>query len=177
MFTLRTDRLLLRDFTPEDFEPFYATTTDAEYRAFYPEHEMTREHWQEIFKRILPPTGTTLRTGYQLAVCLGDGALIGTCGVRIEDLTHQQASFGCAIAKDYWGGGYAYEASKHLFDFGFASLPIHRIYAETNCENPRSRALAERLGMRLEGELRQTRYFNNRWWDTAIYAVLKDEWV
>lgn len=177
MFTLHTPRLLLRDFAPEDFDAFYATTTGPEYRTFYPEHEMTREHFQEIFQRILSGANAEKRTSYQLAVCLEEGALIGTCGVRLEDFTHQQASFGCAIAKEYWGGGYAYEASAALFDFGFAALPIHRIYAETNCENPRSRALAERLGMRLEGELRQTRYFSSRWWDTAIYAILQNEWA
>ena len=35
----------------------------------------------------------------------------------------------------------------------FNSLPVHRIYAETISENTRARALAERLGMRLEGQL------------------------
>ncbi len=55
-------------------------------------------------------------------------------------------------------------------------LPIYRIYTQTVRENLRARALTETLGMCLEGVLKQTRYFKNRWWDTAVYAVLKDEW-
>lgn len=176
MLTLEIERLILRDFSPDDFEAFYATSNDPEYRRFYSAREMTRAAWQDIFDRILSSAKTPNRTKYQLAICLKTGELVGTCGVRIEDPDHQQASFGCAIGRPHWGKGLAYEASRHLFDFSFSSLPIHRIYAETISENTRARALAEHLGMRLEAEFRQHRFFRGRWWDTVIYAILKDEW-
>jgi len=53
---------------------------------------------------------------------------------------------------------------------------MQRIFAETISENGRARALAERLGMRLEGELVRNRFFRARWWNTVIYALLADEW-
>ncbi|MCP5101690.1 MAG: GNAT family N-acetyltransferase, partial [Chloroflexi bacterium] len=81
---------------------------------------------------------------------------------------------GCAIARDYWGKGYAFEASRYLMAYALDTLPIHRIYAETISENKRARVLAEGLGMQLEGELRHNRYFQDRWWNTVIYAVLKE---
>lgn len=176
MLTLETERLILRDFWPEDFEAFYATSNNPEYQRFYSERETTRSFWRDIFDRILSAAEASDRTNHQLAICLKTGELIGTCGVRIEVPNHQQASFGCAIARDYWGKGFAYEASRRIIGFGFSSLPIHRIYAETISENVRARALAERLGMRLEGELRHHRLFRGRWWNTVIYAVLRDEW-
>ncbi len=176
MFTLKTNRLTLRDFRQDDFDAFYATTNDPEYHKFYAAHEMTRSFWQDIFARILVGTAAAVRTKFQLAVCVSTGELIGTCGVRIEDRENQQASFGCAIARDFWGKGYAYEASYAIIDYGFTSLPIHRIYAETISENSSARILAERLGMRLEGELKHTRFFRDRWWNTAVYAILKNEW-
>ena len=176
MPTIATTRLTLRDFAPDDFEAFYATSNDPEYRRFYSERETTPAFWREIFEHILSRTTAKDRTAFQLAICLPSGELVGTCGVRIESLEHQQASFGCAIGRVFWGQGYAFEASRCILDFGFASLPIHRIYAETISENRRAKALAERLGMRLEGELRQNRFFRGRWWDTAVYAVLKVEW-
>lgn len=176
MFTIETERLILRDFASGDFEAFYATSNDPVYRRYYAEQETTRAFWEERFERILAGTGTVERTMYQLAICLQNGELIGTCGVRIESQEHQQASFGCAIGREYWGQGYAYEASRSLIDYGFSSLSIQRIYAETISENVRARALAARLGMKLEGELRQHKYFKGRWWNTVIYAVLKDEW-
>jgi RimJ/RimL family protein N-acetyltransferase len=176
MVSINTQRLILRDFESADFEAFFATSNDPEYQKYYSEREMARGFLKDLFDRILSGNKAPNRTKYQLAVCLPTGDIMGTCGVRIEDVEHQQASFGCAIAPPYWGKGYAYEASRHLINFGFSSLPTHRIYAESISENTRARALAERLGMRLEAELRHHKYFNGRWWDTVIYAVLKEEW-
>ncbi len=176
MFTLKTPRLILRDFQQNDFDAFYATTNDPEYQKFYAEHETTHSFWQEIFARIMAGAAEAARIKYQLAICLPTGELIGTCGIRIEDQANQQASFGCAIARNFWGKGYAYEASYAIINYGFSSLSIHRIYAETISENKKSRALAERLGMRLEGEFKHHRFFRDRWWNTAVYAMLKDEW-
>lgn len=176
MFSLKTERLLLQDFQPDDFDAFFATTNDPEYQQFYAEEEMTRPFWQQIFTHILEGTAELPRDSYQLAICLPDGTLIGTCGVRLEDVANQQASFGCAIARPFWGHGYATEASHALFDFAFTQLNIHRLYAETKAKNGRARALAEHLGMQLEGILRQTQFFRGVWWDTAVYAILKTEW-
>ncbi len=176
VFSLKTDRLTLRDFTPDDFAAFYATTKDPLYQQFYPEHEMAETHWRHVFGQILKGSAEEERQAFQLAICLADGALIGTCGVRINDPAHEQASFGCAVARPYWGRGYALEASERIIAFGFSSLPIHRLYAETISENVRARALAEKLGMTLEGEFKQCKYFRGRWWNTAVYAILKESW-
>jgi RimJ/RimL family protein N-acetyltransferase len=174
--SLETGRLILRDFEPEDFEAFFATPQGGAYQQFYPEEVTTRDFWQTIFERILETVKAEDRLVYQLAVCLPSGELIGTRGVRIEDRENRQASFGCAIAREYWGNGYAFEAADRLIDFGFSPLPVHRIYAETISENKSARCLAERLGMRLESEFLHQRFFRGRWWNTVIYAILREEW-
>lgn len=176
MIRLETEHLLLRDFVPGDFEGFLETTQDPEYQKFYSEKETGREFWQSIFEGFLASVEAEKRLKYQLAMCLRPGELIGTCGVRIEDAENQQASFGCAVARAYWGQGLAFEGSRRIIAYGFSELNVHRIYAETKSENARARSLAEHLGMRLEGELRETQFFKGRWWDTAIYAILEDEW-
>jgi ribosomal-protein-alanine N-acetyltransferase len=182
MLPLITQHLMLRDFTPADFKAFYATTEDPEYRRYYPENEMSLSHLQDVFARILASTTAQPRKMFQLAIYLRNAEgidefpLIGTCGVRIKDEVKRQASFGCAIARPYWSAGYAYEASHKIIDFGFTYLLIDRIYAETLAENSRACLLAERLGMRLEGESGQARFFRGLWWDKVIYAITKDEW-
>ena len=176
MEPIDTGRLILRDFSPGDFEAFFAATNDPEYLQYYPQVETTRSFYKDIFERILSGRKQINRTKFQLAICLPEDHVIGTCGVRIEDTDNRQASFGCAIDRIHWGKGYAYEASSSILSFGFSYLPVHRIYAETISENLRARALAERLGMRLEAELKDTKFFRGRWWDSVIYAVLEDEW-
>jgi [ribosomal protein S5]-alanine N-acetyltransferase len=175
-FSIKTTNLLLRDLQPDDFEAFFATTNEPEFREYYPEHETTRPFLQDVFNHILAASQETNRMKYQLGICLPSGKLIGTCGVRIEDIENRQASFGCAVARDYWGNSFAYEASHAIIDFAFSSLPVRRVFAETNADNQRARRLAERLGMRQEALLKEIKFFRDRWWDTAVYAVLKDEW-
>ena len=34
----------------------------------------------------------------------------------------------------------------------------------------------ERVGLKLEGRLRENEYFKGRWWDTLLYGMLKSEW-
>jgi [ribosomal protein S5]-alanine N-acetyltransferase len=176
LLPLETTRLFLRDLKADDFGPFFAFSQDPEHSQFYAEEETSAEFVRRLFDRLLLDTDRQERIKYQLAICLASGELIGTCGVRLEDGQHRQASFGCAIARAYWGQGYAHEASRKIIDFGFTHLPIHRLYAETLSENRRARKLAEQLGLRQEGELREHKYFKGRWWNTLIYAVLKSEW-
>lgn len=176
MFSIRTARLILRDYQPDDFENFYSPMLDPGSAWFYSDRDLDRGFMEAIFQKVLAGTRQAERTVYQLAVCLPDGTYMGSCGVRMEDIENQQASYGCALLPAYWKQGYAYEASRRLFELGFERLPIHRLSAETNCENQNARRLAERLGMKLEGELRECRHFRGRWWSTCIYAILKGEW-
>jgi ribosomal-protein-alanine N-acetyltransferase len=34
----------------------------------------------------------------------------------------------------------------------------------------------EKLGMHCDGQLRETRWLNGRWWDEYVYAILDKEW-
>ncbi len=58
---------------------------------------------------------------------------------------------------------------------GISFLALWRLTVY-NAENRSAVVLAERLGMRLEGCLRQSQSMKGRWWDTLVYAVLKQEW-
>ena len=63
-----------------------------------------------------------------------------------------------------------------MADFGFQELKLHRISSWCIADNVASVRVLERLGMRMEGRLREERYFKKRWWDTLLYGLLEDEW-
>ena len=53
---------------------------------------------------------------------------------------------------------------------------MHRVWLSADPRNTRSCAVAERLGFRLEGVHRGDTLRYDAFRDTAIFAVLADEW-
>jgi ribosomal-protein-alanine N-acetyltransferase len=43
-------------------------------------------------------------------------------------------------------------------------------------DNVASTRVLEKVGMRLEGRLRDKEYDKGRWWDRLLYGLLGDEW-
>jgi RimJ/RimL family protein N-acetyltransferase len=53
---------------------------------------------------------------------------------------------------------------------------MHRIWAHCAADNVGSAHVLEKLGMKLEGRLREKEFYKGKWWDKLIYGILIDEW-
>lgn len=172
MRTIVTDRLVLRDFAPEDGEGLYAYLSDPEVVQFEPYPPFTRAAAREEAAR-------RAKDGAFIAVCR-QGELIGNLYFSPENGGSRE--LGYVFRRDVWGQGYAHEAAYRLLLEAFAG-GLHRVYAECNPENPRSWRLMERLGMRREGYFKQNVFFRRNanglpcWQDTCLYAVLREEFM
>lgn len=176
MVVLKTNRLILRNFKESDLNDYRAIRSSPEFQRYYSEEDAAIEKSDYLLELFISQASENPRLNYQLAIENMAGTLIGSCGIRVVSEEEKQGSFGCEIAKEFWHQGFALEASQTLFNFGFQTLELHRIYAETISENSDAIALAKRLGMHLEAELRENRFFRNKWWNTAILAILSSEW-
>jgi len=117
------------------------------------------------------------RFKFQLAVVLkANGELIGNCGIRKDFASAQEADMGYELSPDQWGRGYATEAARAILRFGFTSLGVHRVGSCCVPENTASAHMLEKIGMRQEGHLRDKEFFNERWLDSLLFAILEDEW-
>ena len=58
----------------------------------------------------------------------------------------------------------------------FRTEGVHRIEMQCAVENHASRAVAERLGFRLEGIRRESHWITTRFLDHAVYGQLEGEW-
>ena len=103
-----------------------------------------------------------------------DGRVIGLVGLIHRG--HRQGEVGWALAAEYRGQGYATEAAGALIDYGFASLGLHRIHADTNSDNVASLRVMERLGMSREAQLREAVCSGGEWVDRVICGILAGEW-
>ena len=174
---LITERLILRDFVPDDWPAVMAHQNEPLYLRYNAWTHRSAEDVQEFVGWFVAHQQTNPRFKFQLAVTLQEtGQLIGNCGIRKESADVRVASIGYEFAPDHWGRGYASEAARAVVDYGFRVLGMHRIWADCVADNTGSAHVLEKLGMRLEGHFRDAEYYKDRWWDTLIYGLLESEW-
>jgi ribosomal-protein-alanine N-acetyltransferase len=174
---LVTGRLVLREFREDDWPDVLAYQSDPRYLRYYHWTERTREDVVEFVHMFIAQQQEQPRTKFQFAVVLkSDLQLIGNCGIRMESPDAREADIGYELAPPHWGCGYATEAARAIVHFGFTELGLHRIWARCIADNVASARVLEKLGMRLEGRLRENENFKGRWWDTLLFAILDFEW-
>jgi RimJ/RimL family protein N-acetyltransferase len=112
-----------------------------------------------------------------LAIVLkDDGRVVGRSGFLVWDTRtwqprtlaeagdHAQVEIGWTLARDCWGFGYATEAGRACRDHGFAALGLDQIAAIIDPANARSTAVAQRLDMRHERDIRLTQGSEAQLW-------------
>jgi RimJ/RimL family protein N-acetyltransferase len=103
--------------------------------------------------------------------------VIGDFMVRVSSVQHAQLELGWVLHPDFQGRGFAREAAGAVLAFAFETLNAHRVQAFLDARNAASAALCERLGMRREATILEEQYNDDEWQDTALYGVLRREWV
>ena len=174
---LETERLILRDFVKEDWGRVLEYQSDPLYLRYYEWTERTPEAVQNFVGWFLDHQQQMPRFKFQLAVTLkSNNQLIGNCGIRMDHANAFQADIGYELDPNRWNHGYATEAAHAIVDFGFSTFGLHRVWSWCVADNLASAHVLEKLGMKLEGRLREKAYFKGRWWGALIYAILANEW-
>ena len=183
MKTLETDRLILRPFTPEDFAEVHSYASDPSNVTYMVWGPNTEEDTRNFISFAIRQGEAKVCRNYQYAaVCKQANTLIGACDLSLTDVDSNMAEVGWIVHKDYWRLGYASEMGAKLIEFGFGELGLHRIIAHCDVENTASFRTMERIGMRQEGLLFDSRPANKNpiyqrpFSDEFIYAILKSEW-
>jgi [ribosomal protein S5]-alanine N-acetyltransferase len=164
---LETERLLIRDFTQDDFAAVYAYGSDPEvvrYMAFPPStDESTREH----LARCITLAREQPRRWYDLGVTLkSSGQLIGGITLDVFDRSAGQAAFSFLFNRTAWGHGYATEALSTMVRFGFEQLSLSRIADSCDVQNVASARVMEKCGFVCESERDSERF----------YALTAEQW-
>jgi RimJ/RimL family protein N-acetyltransferase len=154
---LLTPRLRLRRWRQEDFEPMLVINRDPEVTEFLnrPVDERatqeflarTRAHWEE---HGFGHWALELREGPQA------GTLIGFAGIAFPTFLPAVADrpeIGWRLARPAWGRGLATEAALAARDDGLGRLGMEELISLIHPDNVRSRRVAEKLGMGIEGQV------------------------
>ncbi|GHI97866.1 GNAT family N-acetyltransferase [Streptomyces olivaceus] len=106
-----------------------------------------------------------------------DGVLVG--GVMYVHFSEALGSceIGCWLEPSAEGQGLVTAACGALLDWAFTARGLHRAEWHCRADNARSSAVAERLGMSLEGVRREAWPYEGRRYDKQLWAVLAPEYA
>lgn len=167
--------VVLREFTLADLHDTMAVVGDDQVTRWLSFDSKTLDQQRDLLRGVLDRAGHVPRLEYYLAIEEREaGQLVGF--VRLGLTGTQAAKLGYAIRHDAQGKGFATDAAQAMIDFGFSKLNLHRITAAIGPDNAASHCVAAKLGMTLEGRLRDHVFTNGAWRDSDLYSILHDEW-
>ncbi len=102
--------------------------------------------------------------------------VVGGLGETLDQV-NREAEVGYWLADAYEGRGIITAGVRELLKFLFDELEVNRVMLRAAVENTRSRAVAERLGFRLEGVQREALMLAEVPTDAVMYSLLANEWV
>jgi len=145
---IRTERLLLRHWRPEDRTPFAALNADPRVMQHFPATLSRPE--SDAFAGRIEAHFAEHGFGLWAIEAPGEAPFIGFVGltaVRFAAPFTPCVEVGWRIAAEHWGRGYAPEAARAALAHGFGALALREIVSFTVAANANSRRVMEKLGM------------------------------
>lgn len=105
-----------------------------------------------------------------------DGKLSGGTLFRTWEKANGMCELGVWLAPEVTGRGLITRAATVMIDWAFHVRGMHRVEWRCVPANEPSRAVARRLGMTLDGTLRQTFLHRGHRHDVEVWSVLATEW-
>ena len=128
----------------------------------------------QMFRNYLQRIRRTDHEGY--AICrTDDDRIVGVININhIVRGTFQNASLGYYVGEPYQGHGYMQQGLEQLLRLAFSTLGLHRLEANIQPDNVRSKALVESCGFDFEGISRNFLYIDGEWRDHERWSVFAD---
>ena len=171
------ERVRLRPFGVDDAPSLYALYSDPETMRYLVRPRMTDPSQAE---EMLAKALAAYEDGSNLQLAIerrSDRAFLGACLLFRFDAPSRRAEIGYILGQAHWGQGYLSEALPALIDHGFGELKLNRLEADVDPRNEASMRVLDRMGFRREGLLRERCVVNGQPADSAVFGLLKREWV
>ncbi|MCR5600525.1 MAG: GNAT family N-acetyltransferase [Ruminococcus sp.] len=167
---IETQRLILREYTLDDFNALYEIVSDPETMQHYPapfNEEKTR-NW------IMWNLDNYDKYGFGLwAIVLKEtGGFIGDCGLTMQNIDGEMLpEIGYHISKKYQRQGFAKEAARAGRDWTFQNTAYNAVYSYMKYTNIASYSTAASVGMKKVKE-----YSDAQNVISFAYSVTRSEW-
>jgi RimJ/RimL family protein N-acetyltransferase len=139
--TLETKRLMIRQFTQEDFDNLLSFIKN-----------MASIDFGQLFKTIIDTYQSQEVVISNALILKSTGVFLGFVGLIIlEDNMPMECYY--FLRPEYWGNGYAIESLRKIFEYAFSELELDKIVAYIDQRNTRGWKVAERSGMKYMGNV------------------------
>ena len=146
--TLKTERLILRQWLQSDYEQFAALSADPEVMKYYPNTLNKKKSYEFAQKceNLISMKGW----GFWAVELKNNNEFIGFVGLHNPETNlpfSPCTEIGWRIAKSYWGYGYAAEAGNASLKYAFEKLKLIEIVSFTTLSNTKSISVMKKLNM------------------------------
>lgn len=167
---IETERLVLREYTPDDFDALHEIMSDPETMQHYPApfDEVRTRRWIDWNLESYRQYGF----GLWAVVLKETGEFIGDCGITIQNIDGEMLpEIGYHIHKKYWRRGFAKEAARAVRDWVFLNTDYDAVWSYMKYTNIGSWSTALANGMKKVKE-----YPDPKNTVSYAYAITREEW-
>ena len=146
--TLKTERLVLRPWRPEDRAPFAEMNADPAVMEHFPA-PLSADESDTLVDRIEQRMAEQGGWGLWAVEVPGVAPFIGFIGLNPGDAAVGRPCIevGWRLAAAYWGRGYAPEGARAALEHGFEAIGLDEIVSFTVPGNTKSRRVMEKIGL------------------------------
>jgi ribosomal-protein-serine acetyltransferase len=173
------DDLLLRTYKPEDAAELFRCVDRSR------EHLRPFLNWVDLTTRaehslhFIQTSIAQQNAGEAMAMGIflqQEHLLVGGIGMHHWHQDQRRAQIGYWISKEYAGRGLMARSAERFVDFLFRKVGLNKVEIHSLPHNVRSLALAQRLGAKVEGRIRQSYLSQGKLEDIVILGILRSEW-
>ncbi len=105
-----------------------------------------------------------------------DGQAVGRIGLFVTMPTLQECELNYFLSKAYTGKGIITKSAKIVIDFAINVLRLKHVLIGFSTENPKSGAVAERLGFQYEYTMQDGEHTQKEWRSLHFWGILAENW-
>jgi ribosomal-protein-alanine N-acetyltransferase len=171
---LESERLVLRQITPNDVNEIFALRSNPETMKYIPRPLVTTidqamEHIKMIQDKIVSSEGINWAITEK-----GNPKMIGIIGHYRIRWEHFRSEIGYMLLPEYHGKGIITEAIQLMVRFGFDDMKMHSLEAIIDPANLASAKVLEKNGFIKEAHLKENEFYEGKFLDTVIYSILNN---
>ncbi|MEL6810244.1 MAG: GNAT family N-acetyltransferase [Bacteroidota bacterium] len=174
-YILTTERLGLRNWLPEDLNPFAEMCNDPEVMKHFPS-TLSRKETQELIQRLSDHYKDFGYTYFALDL-LENNEFLGFAGIKYQTWEGPYTpcvDIGWRLKQNAWGNGYATEAAKACLDAAFKTFHIKEVLSFTPDTNTASENVMKKIGMEYIGNVQHPAIVNDpRFKHCVVYKIVK----